>query len=101
MRRPSIHQTAPFPQRVAAAIGLLRFIADQMRQRRLSDLASELGFVAGPIAEARAEAVHGVLGMTSPAERHGEAHVGERTASLCSRKDELTLPLAGETRRKF
>ena len=58
-RRPCLHQLAALLQRVAAAIGLLGLVADDMSQCGFDQLTGKAGFVPGPIAEAGAEAVDG------------------------------------------
>ncbi len=48
---PSIHKTTTLLEQIAAPISSLSAIANHMRQRRLGDLAREVGALGRPVAE--------------------------------------------------
>src|SRR5262249_15604747 len=73
---------------VAAAVGALNLVPDQMSQGRLRDLARERGALTGPIAECATEAMHRHVRL-HPAEHHFECHDRERPASLHSGEYEI------------
>jgi hypothetical protein len=78
---PGIHQLAPSPQGVRSPIGLLSFVANDVRERVFGKLAREICFVAGPVAKRRSEAVRRV-GRLKPPEEHLERHAAERPGGL-------------------
>jgi hypothetical protein len=78
--RPEVHELTALLQGVAAAIGELDLVADQVRERRFDHFAREVGLVAGPVAEAGAESMgRDPLDLGPPVQRL-EHHVGEHTA---------------------
>ena len=55
--RPVVHQVAPALEQVRARVGRLDLVLDDMRQRRLNDLAWMIGLFGRPVAEGRPEPV--------------------------------------------
>jgi hypothetical protein len=49
---PGLHELAALLQGIAAAVGLFSLIANDVRERGLSDLPRKAGYVAGPVPEA-------------------------------------------------
>ena len=70
VRRPIGHHLAALVEVVGATVGCLDLVGDSVRQGRFSDLSRVAGLLCCPVAEGRAEAVHGVgnVGVTQDLE---------------------------------
>ena len=91
-RRPLLHQPAPLLEHVAAAIGLLHLAPDDMRQRRLDDLAREARALARPVVNvARKPCAVRSSALHAP-QQHQERHVGERPAALAAGETQSRHP---------
>ena len=74
---------------IAAAVRLLGLVSNNVRERRLGDLPGEVGDVARPIAEARAETMHCGVFDLHPAQHHFHGHIGQRLIAGLPGKNEL------------
>ena len=54
---PVLHQTAPPLEQVRTRVGSFRPVGHHVRQRRFEDFSRMVGFLSGPVPEARPEAV--------------------------------------------
>ena len=63
---PDLHQLAALVEQIAAPIGGFHSIPDGMGERHLGNLARGVGALRSPIAERRAEAVHGHVTALQP-----------------------------------
>ena len=82
----------PFFQRVAAPVGLLGFVSDDMGVRRLGDFARKMRFVASPIAESRTETVNRHRLLIHPVQKHFHRHDGKRLTGALAQKDKFARP---------
>ena len=80
---PRVHQRSPLLQRVAAPIGLLGFVADDVSERSFGQFAREIRLVARPIAEGRTKPVNrDPIGLHSAQEHSTMAILGQRFVGL-------------------
>ena len=81
-RPPCVHERATLFEGVAAPVGLLGLVADQMRERSLRHFSREMRFVAGPVAERAAKAVDSRALNAEPRQnlRHGNVRKRTRTS---------------------
>jgi hypothetical protein len=63
---PSRHESTALFQGVAASIGLFSFVAYRRSESGLRQLSGEVRFIACPVAEGAAKAVHGHALSTEP-----------------------------------
>ena len=81
-RSPKPPQGTLLGQRLAAPIGALSLVADDMRQRHFHRLTFEISFFSRPIAEGGSEALNGDAINPHASDQHGHRHVRQFAAPL-------------------
>jgi hypothetical protein len=69
MRRPSVHQAPPLLKQITTPVRGFYFVSDNMRQRRLSDLAREVDTLGRPMTKRGVEAMRSSTGAVSLGEQ--------------------------------